>query len=414
MKSFSTTIRLRSNRVTAASGYYGRRKSNYDRADIAFDLSDLDVSLKVTSDLNDFSDIWPRSGRLLGARCHPFQHADFLAVWCATIGRERGTKPFFIAVMNKTEQPIALLALGLESRFGIRIMSFLDGGVSDYNGPVLFPDNGCLHGQLIERIFELLERVLPKYDVLILNKMPKRVLDQGNPFVTPGTAHFWQSGYVLPVQNGWSETIERGLPRAKDMRRKRRRLEALGTMTYHVAATPEERDRFLKAMMRQKSGRYLQTRGIDGFDSPGYRAFFSSATRSFADSGLLHLSAITVDDTILAVHWGYRVEDRFYYMMPSYETSGWDRYSPGRLLLNRLIEWSANNGVRLFDQGIGDEPYKLEYCDDTIPLYSYERAQTGRGKLHIWLGQRKERWRGHPLFETLRPYVRKAKIKLKL
>jgi CelD/BcsL family acetyltransferase involved in cellulose biosynthesis len=381
---------------------------------ISFDLSDLDVSLKVTSDLSDLGDIWPRSGRLLGARCHPFQHADFLAVWCATIGRERGTKPFFIAVMNKTEQPIALLALGLEIRFGIRIMSFLDGGVSDYNGPVLFPDNGSLHGQSTERILELLEGALPRYDILLFKKMPKRVLDQDNPFVRPGAARFWQSGYALAVPNSWSETAERGLPRAKDMGRKRRRLEALGTIAYRVAATPEERDLFLKAMMRQKSDRYLQTRGIDGFDAPGYRAFFCSATRTFAESGLLHLSAITLKDAILAVHWGYRVEDRFYYMMPSYETSGWDRYSPGRLLLNRLIEWSANNGVRLFDQGIGNEPYKLEYCDETIPLYSYERVQTRRGQLHRWLGQRKDRWRGHPLFENLRPYVRKARIKLKL
>ncbi|WP_246693250.1 GNAT family N-acetyltransferase, partial [Mesorhizobium sp. M2E.F.Ca.ET.154.01.1.1] len=86
----------------------------------------------------------------------------------------------------------------------------------------------------------------------------------------------------------------------------------------------------LEAMMRQKSRRYLETTGVDGMERPGYRAFFRQAALELAPRGHVHISSLNLGGTVLAVHWGYQDDSRFYYMMPSFEAGEWVRFSPGR------------------------------------------------------------------------------------
>src|SRR4029079_15576117 len=52
-----------------------------------------------------------------------------------------------------------------------------------------------------------------------------------------------------------------------------------------------------------------------------------------------------------------------------YESGPWRGFSPGNLLTENLMEWSFAQGIEAFDFGVGDEDYKLEYCDVVIPLH---------------------------------------------
>jgi CelD/BcsL family acetyltransferase involved in cellulose biosynthesis len=88
--------------------------------------------------------------------------------------------------------------------------------------------------------------------------------------------------------------------------------------------------------------------------------------------------------------------------MPAYEGGTWSRYSPGRLLLEHLFEWCFANEIEVFDFGIGDEPYKLEFYDQilalyqrilpvTLPGYAYGAALRARQiakDTRLWLKQR--------------------------
>jgi CelD/BcsL family acetyltransferase involved in cellulose biosynthesis len=76
--------------------------------------------------------------------------------------------------------------------------------------------------------------------------------------------------------------------------------------------------------------------------------------------------------------------DRFYSLMPAFDSDPhWARFSPGRILLEDLIEWSIKNGFKAFDFGVGDEPYKDEYCEQVIPLYDHVAAGSTRGSLVV-------------------------------
>jgi CelD/BcsL family acetyltransferase involved in cellulose biosynthesis len=371
------------------------------------------LTLYATTDIRAFRPIWPTSGETNAARRYAFQNADFLETWCATIGAARQTDFAFVGIFDQRGQPVALLPLGIEARSGLRMLTFLDGGVVDYNCPVLFPASQDLTPSAIAALWAALRRLLPPVDLVLLEKMSAEIDGFRNPLLTLGASQYPHSGYVTTLarlERGGGKPAGEGsrlrLPFAQDTRRNLRRLGEMGQLTFQQARTAEDRDRFLAAMIRQKTRRYVETRGTDSFDRPGYRAFFRQATERFAEAGFLHLSAVILDDKILATHWGYVSGSRFYYLMPSYEGGDWPRYSPGRLLLHWLLDWAADNGLEIFDQGIGDEAYKGRYCDSVVALSQIETAFTLKGQAFLALRRARRGLEGGRLWSTLRAVVR--------
>jgi CelD/BcsL family acetyltransferase involved in cellulose biosynthesis len=400
------------------------------------------LMLYASDDIRDFRPIWPVSSEKSAARRHAFQNADFLETWCATIGAARQTEFVFVGVFDERGQPVMLLPLGIEVRSGLRILTCLDGGVVDYNGPVLFPASQDLTPAAVAALWGAVRRLLPPVDLMLLEKMPDEIDGFRNPLLVSGATRYPHSGYVTTIarldrtggkfdgraSNGQSGGSQSGgsrsgsgksgsgksgnksghlhLPFAQDSRRNLRRLGEMGKLSFLQARTTAERERFLETMIRQKTRRYIETRGIDSFDRPGYRAFFRQATERFAECGLLHLSAVLLDDKILAAHWGYVAGSRFYYLMPSYEGGEWPRYSPGRLLLHWLLDWAAENGLTVFDQGIGDEAYKQRYCDRVVALWQIETAFTLKGRGYLALRRARGRVEGGPLWTGIRLVVR--------
>ena len=69
--------------------------------------------------------------------------------------------------------------------------------------------------------------------------------------------------------------------------------------------------------------------------------------------------------------------------MPAYEEGNWGKYSPGRLLLEHLIEWSIQNKLKVFDFTIGGEHYKKDWCDTETPLFEILKPFTLKGKMYV-------------------------------
>ena len=86
--------------------------------------------------------------------------------------------------------------------------------------------------------------------------------------------------------------------------------------------------------------------------------------------------------------------------MPSYDPA-WGKASPGRLLLEHLIECSFREGLRAFDFTIGDEPYKASFCNVSDELYRRMTADLPRLGVPAEgePGRRPSKTRGARLFE---------------
>ena len=69
--------------------------------------------------------------------------------------------------------------------------------------------------------------------------------------------------------------------------------------------------------------------------------------------------------------------------MPAHEGNEWNKYSPGRILLLKLIQWSIENGLKYFDFTIGNESYKKDWCDNQLELYKVIKPITLKGLAFI-------------------------------
>jgi CelD/BcsL family acetyltransferase involved in cellulose biosynthesis len=81
------------------------------------------------------------------------------------------------------------------------------------------------------------------------------------------------------------------------------------------------------------------------------------------------LSALYAGEQLVAAHLGLRSQEVLHWWITAYDPR-FKRYSPGALLLIRLIEEAARRGVRRIDLGKGDEPYKTTFQSGVRPLAS--------------------------------------------
>lgn len=337
----------------------------------------------VTETLAAHANIWPALAQSHRHHVYAFQCRDFLEVWLATIGLARGTRPLFVRVNDGNGDPLFLLPLGLETIGGIRQLGFLDGGVVDYNAPVLFAGAATLDAAAMAQLWRAIVAALPAFDVAIFTKMPATVGAMANPMLHLGARPDRQSAYFLNLIN--PSVAPQGKGRTgnalfKDSRRRRRRLEEQGQVCFKIAGTDQERTHFLAAMLRQKRRRYLESRGVDGFKRPGYLDYFDAMTERFGATGEVSLGALLFKGEPVAVHWGIVTSNRFYYLMPSFEAGDLAKYSPGSLLLEHLVEWCRDRSMAIFDFGVGDESFKLEVASDTVPLFRAEQSKTLAGR----------------------------------
>ena len=300
-----------------------------------------------------------------------------LVAWIGTIGAARKTRLCLTSVCTPDGAPLLVLPLGIENRRGVRVLGFADGGVSDYNAPAVLTDRDLTDA--MPAIWARIADALPGFDIASIDKVPATAGDRPNPLVALARTREFRPGQVVELSGTWESFARIGLPRAQDSRRKRRRLAERGPVAFRVAETPQDKGVVLAALIEQKRRRYLETRGFDGLARPGYLDYLNRtvSTPDLTDS--IHLSALWCGETIVAAHWGIATPNRYYYLMPSFAGGDWSRYSPGRLIVEDLIAWCYDKGIRLFDFGHGDEPYKAEFETREVALYRMDWPRTALG-----------------------------------
>ena len=156
-----------------------------------------------------------------------------------------------------------------------------------------------------------------------------------------------------------------------------RRLRDRGAPNFRIAQTVEDALAITEVTLDQKSSRLREAGLPDRLAWCG--DFYRQVTRDYHPSGIIHVSALTLDDRVLATHWGAVWRNRFLWLMPSFADGEWSRFGPGQLLLECLLEWSFANGLAVFDFTIGDESYKDKYCDASEDLHRLVRPRSPLG-----------------------------------
>jgi CelD/BcsL family acetyltransferase involved in cellulose biosynthesis len=99
-------------------------------------------------------------------------------------------------------------------------------------------------------------------------------------------------------------------------------------------------------------------------------------------NGFVHFSELKSGDQTISWHLGFSYKSRYYYYMPAFNPE-WQNYSPGKILIYKLVEEAIEKGIEVFDFLRGDENYKWDWTQGTQELhqiYLHHRNMSGRFK----------------------------------
>lgn len=331
---------------------------------------------------------WPRAADLGQWHGFLYQTYEFLKLWMETIGLARGSDCRFVVVSSREGEPLMCLPLCLERRLSTYLLRFMDGGVADYNGPLVRcgwkPDP-----RAFPALWKLIHARLPRFDAVELRKIASPLGRIPNPLAQLPRPHGIDCGLVVEIDRTWEAYLAEPSRRRYHAvtRRKLRALERRGAVSFSTVTSPDEADEVRNFLFRHKRKQYLRTIGADVFALPGYVAFFERMSSPPLLGSIGHLSVLRCDADIVAAHLGYRTADRFHQIMPAYDAERYANASGGRLLLDHLLRESFAQRLAGFDFGEGTEAYKRVWATGELQLSTHSRGRTFKGRLALRLNQ---------------------------
>ncbi|SDA48321.1 Acetyltransferase involved in cellulose biosynthesis, CelD/BcsL family [Sinorhizobium sp. NFACC03] len=225
-------------------------------------------------------------------------------------------------------------------------------------------------------------------DVVMLDRMPSEWRGGVSPFAAlPGIANP-NSSFQLPLLGSIQLTLAQinAKRRRKKMRISERRLTEMGGYDYVIARTPSEAQALLDTFFRQKATRFATLGLPDVFQDAETQAFFHAlASHQHGNPQLMQLNAIRLrgehEGRVVAVAGISLKGDHVICQFGSIDEALAGEASPGELLFYRMIERLSTQGVRLFDFGVGDQPYKRSWCTIETPLRDITLPVTLPGRL---------------------------------
>jgi CelD/BcsL family acetyltransferase involved in cellulose biosynthesis len=97
----------------------------------------------------------------------------------------------------------------------------------------------------------------------------------------------------------------------------------------------------------------------------------------------VHVSQLEVGSQIAAANIGLTFRGTYYHLQASYTDGDIARFGPGAAHLHDLLRYAIEHGFKTYDFTIGDERYKLDWCDGAHKLYDHISVATWRGALVV-------------------------------
>ncbi|MES2186480.1 MAG: GNAT family N-acetyltransferase [Pseudomonadota bacterium] len=351
---------------------------------------------------------WPRTAG------YAFQSYDWVAAWQEALGDRAGWRPCIVELRaHDDDRTLLLLPLGIRREGLLRVLGFLGGGLIDYQAPLVDAAFAAtVTPERMRRLWTTILATLPAVDMVQLRRMPACIGAVTNPLVAlPGAAHTENAHAAYLPDNFAAFRAPRAAKLFADTRRQLRRLQEGGTVRMELDIPPgAEHDRVMAALAQQKGRRWRDTGNPDAFVAlPGFAAFFAQLNTRPLQGIRAVVSALYLDDHPIATHWGLRSNDneRYYWLMPAYDAD-WAKFSPGRLLMEAVIQQCIAEKVAVFDLTVGDEVYKAQWADVDLDLYALQQARSVLGALVVGAARVKHAAREMPALRAAVQWVRKV------
>jgi CelD/BcsL family acetyltransferase involved in cellulose biosynthesis len=343
---------------------------------------DVDLDVQVFRSFEPVRDAWIDLQQ--EALCLGFQQYNWLSAVWETVGQTRSAQLALVLVSDETGKPVMLIPLVERRRNGLRVLEFIDYDLCDYNAPLVRRE--FIHELGHSGFRQLWKKILSQAgpaDAVRLEKMPPLIDDVENPFLQLNVQQEHQT-FQTSLADGFDAfTKRRSAKFMRNLRRSGRNLEKLGKVELTDATDLEQALALLDEMIRLKSIRCKATDADNIFDTdPAYGEFYRIMCRREL-GGIVSVGSLTVDGHFVAAHLGLVFHDRFCGLLQASDFENYGPHSPGGLLVLELIRQSCDRGTQIFDFSLGSEAYKVDWTDETMPLYRCDQGLTVLGKIMV-------------------------------
>lgn len=257
----------------------------------------------------------------------------------------------FVSIIEEAGEVIGFFPW--QSKDG-RVAAPVGGRLSDYQGIIGVPERRWDYDAILDasgpKIWD--------FDHLLASQPPASVYRKIED-VSP----------IMEMRDGFeaylAERKQAGAKRIDQFRRKARKFEReVGELVVECYSDSEEA---FRQVIEWKNAQCRRT-GVPEFLTWGWtegmlREIWRRRSKEFAGM----LTIIRANDEIIAGHFGMRSASVCHWWFPTYNAA-YGKYSPGGILLLKLAEAVAGEGISMVDLGKGDDAYKPSFANAEVPL----------------------------------------------
>lgn len=308
-----------------------------------------------------------------------FQAPYWLATFYEKLLQPLSLTPLIVTVRDELGALLMVLPCIRQMSSGIKVVQPADLGVADYNCPVAYP-------HVLEQISEDAElqtqilAALEPYDVFFFRKQrsDKPLIEDiiGGASVSPADAGSHQVPLTAPYQEWALEKLSSNF-RSGNRRKMKKLLADHSTCEFETLTETAKIEEALRFIQHHRGQRYDD----DVLSQDIFFNFYLDIATKYAADGFAQTFVMSVDGEMVAAFFGLNLNGCHCYLLGSFMTGKYDRYSVGMQSLTALIENRIEHGCTLFDFALGDEGYKDRFGADKIDIHHAVYARSVVGKL---------------------------------
>lgn len=290
----------------------------------------------------------------------PFQTFEWFHSWWDSFG-DQYELFFLVARQEDTILAFAPLMLATEA-YNRRVVRFTGDQNADYCDFVIRGNRL----QIIECFFDFLYSRQATWTRMTLLNIPAYSSTRAC-IETIAAAHRYHVQIKSPVSSP-ALVIRHHLDYATScankysMSRHLKKLEKEGSVSLVNYYSKPDIDRYLDNFFDQHIKRYGSKGIVSQFNEPSHQHYFRKLVEQFDDTGWLVFSVLKFNELPIAYHFGFRYDNKLIWYKPSFNID-YAGYSPGSIMLKKLIEYAINSSCDELDFSVGDEAFKSRFSN---------------------------------------------------
>lgn len=328
----------------------------------------VDVSTQNTFDFasEEYRDLFSNS------EATAFQHPNWLSVFYRMLVPNRDAQKLIITGRDtSTGTLIFLLPLIRRDIRNVVLIESADLGVSDYSAPII--RKGLVENlRQYDALSKSIAAAIGKYDVLRIKPIRDEMRQYWAVFFksSPNALNFSAHASVIKAPYDAWRLEAFGKSHAKYIDRKTRRFEKNADVTLEIVPD-NEIDEAIGFVQEQRKGRFEG----DPIQQDLVRSFYTCIAKYGGPNGIARTYQMKANGQRVGVIFGLIHNQRYYYLLIGCDYQSYGKHSPGLIMYDRIMASWSEEGGKVFDFTIGDEPFKAKF--GTKPTQMYEILEAG-------------------------------------